>query len=372
MVPLIGGKRGKTAGARSTGVRRPGSRGGKKGAAPLRFFNIRQTEKFVFRRRSRRCLVQPPRSSLIPAFIHFSDMFPDQVQGALNKCKAIIARSPRVYLVSKEEVVFDGPGSKIPDRVWEREGTLLRMLDVVQYKKLSPDRKKALLPVERELWDVAAPFICLIRQFAGQLKQDSESLDDLETEEAIRATLYGAKSWSICLNSVENEREHTLFYNSQHGVFMQKFNDGGCTIPLVTLPCRLKNFMPLAHPSVPLILKYLESISDRIACHRTVGLLQGLRERFPSVELPASAQQIISSQAEAPHESDGAHGEQNAGADGAQGEESTEANGTQGEENATAVRLAPAVGPSAADVLPGSISVTSVAQGESEHGLPVE
>lgn len=56
-------------------------------AQPLKFFNVKTSERFVFRRRDKKCLTLPPRSSLIPVFIHFSDIFPDLVQSTLSKCR---------------------------------------------------------------------------------------------------------------------------------------------------------------------------------------------------------------------------------------------------------------------------------------------
>ncbi len=81
------------------------SRGSRKGAAlPLKFFNVKTSERFVFKRRDKRCLTLPPRSSLIPVFIHFSDFFPDLVQATLSKCKALILGCERVVILKPNQV----------------------------------------------------------------------------------------------------------------------------------------------------------------------------------------------------------------------------------------------------------------------------
>ena len=81
------------------------SRGSRKGAAlSLKFFNVKTSERFVFKRRDKRCLTLPPRSNLIPVFIHFSDFFPDLVQTTLSKCKALILGCERVVILKPNQV----------------------------------------------------------------------------------------------------------------------------------------------------------------------------------------------------------------------------------------------------------------------------
>jgi len=86
---------------------RASSRGSRKGAAlPLKFFNVKTSERFVFKRRDKRCLTLSPRSSLIPVFIHFSDFFPDLVQATLTKCKALILGCERVVILRPNQVLL--------------------------------------------------------------------------------------------------------------------------------------------------------------------------------------------------------------------------------------------------------------------------
>jgi len=59
----------------------------KEAAQPLKFFNVKASERFVFRRRDKRCLTLPSKTSLVPVFIHFSDIFPDVVQDTLKSCR---------------------------------------------------------------------------------------------------------------------------------------------------------------------------------------------------------------------------------------------------------------------------------------------
>lgn len=35
-----------------------------------------------------------------------------------------------------DDVVWEGPGSSLPDRCWDRQGVILRTLDIVAYKVL--------------------------------------------------------------------------------------------------------------------------------------------------------------------------------------------------------------------------------------------
>jgi hypothetical protein len=85
---------------------RASSRSSRKGAAlPLKFFNVKTSERFVFKRKDKRCLTLSPRSSLIPVFIHFSDFFPDLVQATLTKCKALILGCERVVILRPNQVL---------------------------------------------------------------------------------------------------------------------------------------------------------------------------------------------------------------------------------------------------------------------------
>lgn len=174
------------------------ARGSRKGSAalPLKFFNVKTSERFVFKRRDKKCLTLSPRSSLIPVFIHFSDFFPEIVQATLTKCKALILGCERVVILKPnqvgllqprntmtctyltcaclcvsigcpvrknvphrfcprlctrgvgyvadgviaqgkpmiDDIVWEGPGSNLPDRCWDRQGVILRTLDIVAYK----------------------------------------------------------------------------------------------------------------------------------------------------------------------------------------------------------------------------------------------
>jgi len=73
-------------------------------ALPLKFFNVKTSERFVFKRRDKKCLTLSPRSSLIPVFIHFSDFFPDLVQATLVKCRALIKACERVVILKPNQV----------------------------------------------------------------------------------------------------------------------------------------------------------------------------------------------------------------------------------------------------------------------------
>ena len=80
---------------------RSSARGSRKSAValPLKFFNVKTSERFVFKRRDKKCLTLSPRSSLIPVFIHFSDFFPEIVQATLTRCKALILGCERVVIL---------------------------------------------------------------------------------------------------------------------------------------------------------------------------------------------------------------------------------------------------------------------------------
>jgi hypothetical protein len=184
-----------------------------------------------------------------------------------------------------DSVVFDGPGDSVPNYCWERQGTLLRTLDVVQYKVSALDRKRPLLPVERELWGVVQPFLSSIRKFADEINQQAVSLDDLETEEQVLNAVRGNDlPWSLSVGASASsapavgDRAHVLLYAPKAGVFTRRFADPAA-MPLVTLPCRLQNALPLFPPPAR-ILDYLESIAPRITSSRTLQFLQHARRRL--------------------------------------------------------------------------------------------
>ncbi len=194
-----------------------------------------------------------------------------------------------------DSVVFDGPGDSVPSYCWERQGTLLRTLDVVQYKVSALDRKRPLLPVERELWGVVQPFLSSIRKFADEINQQAVSLDDLETEEQVlKAVSCNNLPWSLSVGASASsapavgDRAHILLYAPKAGVFTRRFADPAA-MPLVTLPCRLQNSLPL-FPAPARILDYLESIAPRITSPRTLQYLRQALRRLPLVEeAPGSA-----------------------------------------------------------------------------------
>lgn len=239
----------------------------------------------MFKRRDKRCLTLPPRSSLIPVFIHFSDFFPDLVQATLSKCKALILGAERVVILKPnqgkpmiDDVVWEGPGSSLPDRCWDRQGVILRTLDIVAYKVGARDRKRELLPIEQQLWDVMGPFLCRIRDFAKSLNEGAIELEQkIESMDAVHEVLQSQTPWSLRVSAVltdaapaVGDREHILYYSPKHGVFTREFldhpddQDKDSGIPLVTLPCRLQSVMP-TYPSVPQVLRYLVSIAERVA-----------------------------------------------------------------------------------------------------------
>jgi hypothetical protein len=296
MPPVLAAKRNKSRPFNPNGRIRKASRSIK--ALPLKYFNVKTTERFVFKRRDKRCLLLSPKSSLIPVFIHFSDIFPDQVQSTLSKCRDIIAACPRVLLLKPsvlncsdrplaDNVVFDGPGKSVPTYCWERQGTLLRTLDIVQYKVSAVDRKRDLLPVERDLWSIVHPFLSSIRKFTEELNENAVALDDYDTVDDVLTALCSAdKPWSISVGPAPSpapavgDRAHMLLYSPQVGVFTRRFPDASA-MPLVTLPCRLQNGLQL-FPSPDRILDYLESISDRIESQRTLELLRQARRKLPA------------------------------------------------------------------------------------------
>jgi len=285
---------------RGEGRQRQASKAHQK-ASPLKFFNVKSAERFVFKRRDRRCLTLSPRSSLIPVFIHFSDMFPELVQATLAKCKSLISSCSRVVLVrpnqervQSDDVVWEGPGNSIPHRCWDRHATILRTLDIVQYKVSAQDRKRELLAVERELWNVVEPFLARINGFAQYLVTDSTALEDLTTCDTILSVLKADKPWCITVDAMVShsspsvgDREHILHYSPRAGVFVREFIDAdegyglaGTSIPLVTLPCRLHKDMPV-HPPVSLVLQLLCSLLPRVRSEALRDAITHLATQFP-------------------------------------------------------------------------------------------
>jgi hypothetical protein len=208
-------------------------------------------------------------------------------------CPRVLLLKPCLISYSErplaDSVVFDGPGDSVPSYCWDRQGTLLRTLDVVQYKVSALDRKRPLLPVERELWGVVQPFLSSIRKFADEINQQAVSLDDLETEEQVFNAINGNdQPWSLSVGASASsapavgDRAHVLLYAPKAGVFTRRFADPAA-MPLVTLPCRLQNSLPLFPPSAR-ILDYLESIAPRITNSRTLQFLRHARHRLPNVE----------------------------------------------------------------------------------------
>jgi hypothetical protein len=205
-----------------------------------------------------------------------------------------------------DDVVWEGPGSSLPDRCWDRQGVILRTLDIVAYKVFllwplvfaclewgfwllctagaemfvvrvqvgARDRKRELLPIEQQLWDVMGPFLCRIRDFAKSLNEGAIELEQkIESMDAVHEVLQSQTPWSLRVSAVltdaapaVGDREHILYYSPKHGVFTREFldhpddQDKDSGIPLVTLPCRLQSVMP-TYPSVPQVLRYLVSIA---------------------------------------------------------------------------------------------------------------
>lgn len=126
------------------------------------------------------------------------------------------------------------------------------------------DRKRELVPIEQQLWDVMGPFLCRIRDFAKSLNKGALDLEQYVHQlHAVDNVLQGQTPWSVRISAVlttaapaVGDREHILYYSPQNGVFTREFvdhpddEDKDCGIPLVTLPCRLQNVMPTDRKSV--------------------------------------------------------------------------------------------------------------------------
>jgi hypothetical protein len=138
------------------------------------------------------------------------------------------------------------------------------------------DRKRELLSIEQQLWEVMGPFLCRIRDFARSLNEGAIELEkQIESMDTVQNVMQGKTPWSIRISAVltdaapaVGDREHLLHYSPKHGVFTREFidhpddEDKDSGIPLVTLPCRLQSVMP-TYPSVPQIIRYLVSIAGR-------------------------------------------------------------------------------------------------------------
>lgn len=142
------------------------------------------------------------------------------------------------------------------------------------------DRKRDLLPIEQQLWDVMGPFLRRIRDFAKSLNDGAVELEQhMDDEDAICNVLQGQAPWCVRIAAVltdaspaVGDREHILYYSPKNGVFTREFidypedEDKDSGIPLVTLPCRLQSVMP-THPSVPQVLRYLVSVAGLLPKH---------------------------------------------------------------------------------------------------------
>lgn len=153
-------------------------------------------------------------------------------------------------------------------------------VDILRVQVGARDRKRDLLPIEQQLWDVMGPFLRRIRDFAMSLNDGAVGLEQhTDDEDAIYNVLQGQSPWSVRISAVltdaspaVGDREHILYYSPKNGVFTREFidypddEDKDSGIPLVTLPCRLQSVMP-THPSVPQVLRYLVSVAGLWLMH---------------------------------------------------------------------------------------------------------
>eukprot|EP00960_Hanusia_phi_P064583 765834-Hanusia_phi.AAC.1 len=247
--------------------------------APLKFFNMRTCERFVFKRRDKRCLTLPPRSSIVPALIHFSDLYPDVVHAVLDKCREVIEDCQKVFVLKPRQdhelfdtIVWEGPGRDLPEDCWRRQGAMLRCLDMVVYKVHARDRRRELLKVELQLWSVIEPCLMKIASFADKLTEQSFALENLRTVEEGMKLLASERPWSVHIKAnhtdkspTVGDREHYLHFNPKAGIFVRKYvEDQGSMhrIPLITSPFRLQSILP-KHPQPKMIVSYLSTVTDR-------------------------------------------------------------------------------------------------------------
>ena len=247
----------------------------------MKFFNMRACERFVFKRRDKRCLTLPPRSSIVPALIHFSDLYPDVIHCMLEKCKEVIVDCEKVFLLKPRQehelfdtIVWEGQGRDLPDDCWRRQGALLRCLDMIVYKVHAHDRRRELLKVELELWNVIEPCLKRISTFADKLTEHSCALENLRTVEEGMNLLASDRPWNVHIKAnhtdkspTVGDREHYLHFNPKAGIFVRKYvedqGDGHRHVtPLVTLPFRLQSILP-QHPQPKMIVSYLATVTDR-------------------------------------------------------------------------------------------------------------
>jgi hypothetical protein len=87
------------------------------------------------------------------------------------------------------------------------------------------DRKRELLPIEQQLWDVMGPFLGRIRDFAKSLNEGAVELEQhVDSMDVVLKILQGQAAWSLRVSAVltdaapaVGDREHILYYSPKNG-----------------------------------------------------------------------------------------------------------------------------------------------------------
>uniref|UniRef100_A0A7S3CVW6 Uncharacterized protein n=1 Tax=Palpitomonas bilix TaxID=652834 RepID=A0A7S3CVW6_9EUKA len=232
-----------------------------KDAKPLSFKSFLRSQRLGFRKRDRRFLptkLMFGKGSLIPVLVFYSDLNALAVRDVIEQARAVVSRSQKVYVFGKsgtskrDEVLWEGSGSSLPNEYKETDFTIIRTLDCVYFKARCPSRQKALLQPERDLIRILEPFLHQYKECAKLATHSAVNFDRVEEKEMIETYLRTSTPFRFNVvnlrrqggkgkgaENVKNKQGELIkfYYDPAMAVFVRDY--GNDYLPLVSMPKRL-------------------------------------------------------------------------------------------------------------------------------------
>ena len=166
----------------------------------------------------------------------------------------------------KENVLWTGPGSALPEQFLHSPAFVIKTLDLVFQKSRDLKRRKPLLPDEQAVLEPLLPLIETVTRKCKEWTRDAIDLDSLTDEQELTKLLTGDRPWSLSITS-PYAGLFVLSWRPMEAIVVRTYavstKGGPQPVPLASRPSRLHTVLG-DRPPLSALLQHLAGYGPAI------------------------------------------------------------------------------------------------------------
>jgi hypothetical protein len=175
----------------------------------------------------------------------------------------------------KENVLWEGPGSALPEQFLHSPAFVIKTLDLIFQKSRDLKRRKPLMADEQAVLQPLLPLIETVTRKCREWTRDAIDLDSVADEQELTRLLTGDRPWSLSITS-PYAGLFVLSWRPMEAIVVRTYavstKGGAAPIPLASRPSRLHTLLG-DRPPLSALLQHLSGYGPAIRNSTLAALL---------------------------------------------------------------------------------------------------